>query len=485
MPGPPPPPPPPPPPGFGSGPPPPPPPPGGAPARPSPTVAKDRGALLTDITKGARLKKAVTNDRSAPIIAKEAGSGASAPIAGAPPIPRPPGGLAPPIPSQSGPNRARSNSDQGKGPDSSGYVEARQLAGIFAGGIPKLKKRGGGVDTGAEPGSSYASDPESSRISAPPRPPTTFAPKPPSSLAPKPPPGPRNNVLRPTPRTTESSPPQSTNPLVANLRKAPLKPVSRPFSDIPLRSTQSSQDVTPPRAAPPLPGGRPPPPPIASRKPSTSAAPVASSITSPPVPPPPPPSSAPRTLSSRSTPPLPQTTLTNGHHEPSLAMQAARNAFGSGSTSPVPPSSPAPPPPPLPATPPPSVPSARAPSPTPTMSRSSVQAPSPPPIVSRPPAPPPPSLAAAPLSRPSTQQPTRSMLDPSTYTLSNGPSSHSGISPGLRSPLSKGSQIKIEDPRFRFQDELQLPKPRDFLGLPKRYRASRGSSVPLDLSQFG
>lgn len=43
----------------------------------------------------------------------------------------------------------------------------------------------------------------------------------------------------------------------------------------------------------------------------------------------------------------------------------------------------------------------------------------------------------------------------------------------------------IQDSRWKFQDDSQLPKPRDFIGGPKRYRAGRGSSVPLDLSLFG
>lgn len=58
-----------------------------------------------------------------------------------------PPGLAPPVPGNS---RARSNSDQvGGARDSVVSSEpAPQLAGLFAGGMPKLKKRGGGVNTG-------------------------------------------------------------------------------------------------------------------------------------------------------------------------------------------------------------------------------------------------------------------------------------------------------------------------------------------------
>lgn len=54
---------------------PPPPPPPMAPAAPPPPVFKapkvsnDRGALLKSIQKGTKLKKTVTNDKSAPLIA--------------------------------------------------------------------------------------------------------------------------------------------------------------------------------------------------------------------------------------------------------------------------------------------------------------------------------------------------------------------------------------------------------------------------------
>lgn len=145
---PPPPPPPPPLPGMG-GPPPPPPPPGGLP-RPAAGAGAGRGALLSDISKGRALRKAVTNDRSAPQVAKASGGGGGGmPTGGAPPVPiiprgapAVPGGLAPPVPV----NRA-SNNDHNSG----GAAEpAPQLAGLFVGGMPKLKKRGGGVDTGGK-----------------------------------------------------------------------------------------------------------------------------------------------------------------------------------------------------------------------------------------------------------------------------------------------------------------------------------------------
>lgn len=42
----------------------------------------------------------------------------------------------------------------------------------------------------------------------------------------------------------------------------------------------------------------------------------------------------------------------------------------------------------------------------------------------------------------------------------------------------------MEDGKWRFQADEMLPKPRDFGGGVKRYRAGRGSTVPLDLSAF-
>jgi len=42
--------------------------------------------------------------------------------------------------------------------------------------------------------------------------------------------------------------------------------------------------------------------------------------------------------------------------------------------------------------------------------------------------------------------------------------------------------MAINDSRWPFQPDNQLPKPREFTGVVKKYRAGRGSSVPLDLS---
>ncbi|KAL8940979.1 MAG: hypothetical protein Q9216_002498, partial [Gyalolechia sp. 2 TL-2023] len=414
------------------------------------------GALLTDITKGAKLKKAVTNDRSAPQVGKASGS-SSGPLVGAPPVPgmpNPPAGLVPPVPGGQGVNRGRSSSDTSGGGDTNTVPSAPPLGGIFAGvGMPKLKKTGGGVDTGASRDSSYASDPETSRPSAP---------KTPSSFAPKPPTAPKINALRPKPQTSESSPPQPANPLVANLRKPPPKPLQRP---------SSSADVVPPRAPPPLPGSsRPPPPPVTLRKPSTALPPplqLPSVTPTPPSAPPPPPSiarvqssAAPAPVSAASPPsatprPPPARTYPSSQSfgtesQQSLAMQAARNAFGNGPPSPA------------------------APPPTPPISTSSASRPSGP---SPPPAPP----AVPPPSQPSVRLRGNSNLS----TLPNGTgSSHHTPNSVDNFSYSKSNTIKIEDPRWRFQDESQLPKPREFIGFAKRYRAGRGSSVPLDLSQF-
>lgn len=78
-----------------------------------------------------------------------AGGGGRVASLGAPPVPG-----APPIPrarAGSDVGMARSNSDAGGGSSGGGggfVAAAPQLGGLFAGGIPRLKSRSGGVDTG-------------------------------------------------------------------------------------------------------------------------------------------------------------------------------------------------------------------------------------------------------------------------------------------------------------------------------------------------
>ncbi|KAE9376962.1 hypothetical protein N431DRAFT_188095 [Stipitochalara longipes BDJ] len=206
---------------------------------------------------------------------------------------------------------------------------------------------------------------------------------------------------------------------------------------------------------PPVPGARKPSslapsPPFSSAPAPPSAPPPPLSAPPPPAAPPPPPAPAPRPpiSSSRSQPLPPTSPPSSGGMGQSLAMQAAiRAAQASPAGAPPPPPPNAPP-------------------------SSSFRAPSPPSAAPMPPTSRPPPA----------QQPMRSMLDPSSYTLSaNGglpknPSPHRNSEPSRR--------LVINDPRWKFQDESMLPKPRDFHGGTKKYRAGRGSSVPLDLSAF-
>ncbi|KAL6706815.1 hypothetical protein ACN47E_005151 [Coniothyrium glycines] len=464
-----------------------------------PPLGAGRGALLGDIQHGARLKKVtVVNDRSAPMVGKVSDGPSAAPM-GAPAIPgmgKPPAppGLAPPVPG----NRARSNSDTGGG--ESAMAAAPQLGGLFAGGMPKLRKSGG-VNTGADTTNTpYLSDPETSRSSAP-KPPRGMAPRPPIA-PPGAPPAPPISGLRPQlksigalesrPVSTASTiggkpkppppigkkppipPPSSRKPSglapppPASPARAPPVPGSAPPAPPPLPPTS-----TPSAPPPPPPGLAPPPRPSGSVPPAPplppSSAPRAPARSTPPPPPslaPPPPASAqndedeydPYKYDSRApsapAPPPPKASPMNGH-APSLAEQAARNAFGRASPAAAPPPPPGPAP--------------SSPLSLPTAS-----------------APPPPPSSAAP-SRPASQAPSRSMssLDPSLYTLTNGGSGiKSPTGPGMGSGGSKGKVIPIHDLRWRFQDEAQFPRPRDFTNGPKKYRAGRGSSVPLDLSAY-
>lgn len=101
----------------------------------------------------------MTNDRSAPAVAGKPADGpvggglAKPPSFGAPPVPGgAPRGAAPRVPSGGAPPlrpRASSGSYGAQGSSSGRFSPepAPQLAGLFAGGMPKLRSRGG-VNTG-------------------------------------------------------------------------------------------------------------------------------------------------------------------------------------------------------------------------------------------------------------------------------------------------------------------------------------------------
>ncbi|CAI4046870.1 hypothetical protein SKDZ_12G3640 [Saccharomyces kudriavzevii ZP591] len=236
--------------GASAPPPPPPPPPalnGGTAPKPASSVMQGRDALLGDIRKGMKLKKAETNDRSAPtvggeIVSSTPGSSSAASTKG-------PSMSAPPIP--------------GKG--------APQLGDILAGGIPKLKHVNNNANVNSAPSLNLPFIPGATpSATAPP------IPSAPPSAAP-PIPGIPFSAAPPVPDTPPSVPPplpssSSSNPKMPQNR--PHMPTVRPAN----RSHQrKSSNFSPPiEVAPPLPSGvlplsainpsqapqAPPPPPV-------------------------------------------------------------------------------------------------------------------------------------------------------------------------------------------------------------------------------
>ncbi|XP_076864346.1 WAS/WASL-interacting protein family member 2b [Brachyhypopomus gauderio] len=253
-------------------PPPPPPPPGGPPPPPtfnqantippklSRDEAKGRGALLSDISKGTRLKKvAVVNDRSAPMIENPKGGGGGGAVGG---------GVS---------------------------AGAQSMGGLFQGGVPKLRPVGDGSvgrcvlqppnsrpagPTGRPDnlGSpvQQSSPPESSRMQRPSLPDLSR----PSSGASSPSMGMKHSSSAPPP-----PPPMSRrgNAPPAPLQKANASSYNRE-KPLPPTPGQRGPSPAPVRDAAPPPPVKPPPSPASNRSSSSSSS---SSSLAPPPPPPP------------------------------------------------------------------------------------------------------------------------------------------------------------------------------------------------------
>lgn len=219
-------------------PPPPPPPPalgGGSAPKPAKSVMQGRDALLGDIRKGMKLKKAETNDRSAPIVGGgivSSASGSSSTISS-----KGPSMSAPPVPGMGAP----------------------QLGDILAGGIPKLKHVNNNAGTKFSPSSNAPQVPGAMpSVAAPPIPnaPLSSAPAvpgiPPSSAPPIP--SIPSSAAPPIPNAPLSAAP----PLPLSSTSTPKVPLNRPHMPTvrPARRShqrKSSNISLPSVSAPPLP----------------------------------------------------------------------------------------------------------------------------------------------------------------------------------------------------------------------------------------
>lgn len=79
------------------------------------------------------------------------------------------------------------------------------------------------------------------------------------------------------------------------------------------------------------------------------------------------------------------------------------------------------------------------------------------------------------------------MLDHTSFTLTPNEASPNVTLSAFHSSNASptGGRIAVNDPRWKFPNEAHLPPPRNYHGSAKKYRAGRGSTVPLDLGALG
>ncbi|ORZ18155.1 hypothetical protein BCR42DRAFT_490789 [Absidia repens] len=439
--------------------------------------------LLAQIQKGKSLKKAQTNDRSAPVV-----SGGPTKASGASPgMARPP----PTMPSSHGSTNANSTAFAPTAP---------QLGGLFAQGMPTLRKtKGSAISTGRDTSSNAPSPPSTiphippSTVrpstfnkpltgsntlprsfkapppipgrSAPPIPPSPPPPPPPSSNSsipapppPPPPPAPPSNSSIPPP----PPPPPPTMPMSGSIHRPSAFPPAPPAHPVPGISPNHLSSI-----APPLPGRSrsnsspqrniPPPPPPAPSSPSRPAIPVFPNRPSPN-------NTQHRSPGLAVPPPLPP-----GRPRSSSATHSQPQGTPSPSAPPIPP----PPPPPVPNSEtihrppvPPQLPIYGRPS-APSSSTTNVTPP-------RSPLPPPPP-------------PTTTNVTPPRSPLPPPPPPPSGRQPTTHHQQQQPSLTEGSHGQFRFRPMSALPAPRYFQPTRHVYQSGEqhGNAYPLNLDQLG